>query len=440
MNIQDVEIEEINAIHGASYKPMLSIYCIVYNMAEYLEECFEHILTQNTTYSYEAVIFDDASTDGSSEIVREYCMRYPGVFRAYIAKRNIYGLPNKTDIYSFLYRECLHGKYIAMCEGDDYWCDDNKIQSQIDFLEENPDFSLVMHNAEIIDYVKNERRPMRAEPSHEILGEELIEQKAGIWPTASMLGRREAFLCENFFFDTGIGDWTIQLKALSIGRIYYMERIMSAYRFMRPGSWSRDTLLQTEKRTLHSIVMIDFLDRYNGFTGKKFDCAIQERKVRYYEGVIRNSDMSGKEFALLCHRINEESDGRYERIINKMLDAYRQRKDVEYLSENLLAFIGQHKEIYILGAGRFGESMGECLQFNHIPFRGFLVSNDNQIKNHTLLGRKVKHVCEEIHDGDDVGVIVAIDCPTLKEWDILKDSVCKQGIVHYYNPNIINPV
>ena len=124
--------------------PLVSICCVTYNHAPYIRNCLEGFLMQKTSFPVEILIHDDASTDGTDEIIREYARLYPEKFFPLIEEENQYSKPNHKcpDFYNY---ERARGKYIAYCEGDDYWTDPLKLQKQVDFLESNPQYSVCWH-------------------------------------------------------------------------------------------------------------------------------------------------------------------------------------------------------------------------------------------------------------------------------------------------------
>lgn len=121
-------------------KPLVSISCITYNHAPYIRECLEGFLMQKTNFPFEILIHDDASTDGTADIIREYQTEYPDLIKPILREKNLYSQGirciNRFNI------ERAHGKYIAFCEGDDFWTDPHKLQIQFDFMEEHPDYSM----------------------------------------------------------------------------------------------------------------------------------------------------------------------------------------------------------------------------------------------------------------------------------------------------------
>lgn len=130
-------------------KPLVSIICITYNHVNYIEKCLDGFLSQVTNFPIEIIIHDDASFDGTSNIVRKYEKFFPNIIRAIIQPENVYSKNPSLILKTF--KEYVKGKYIASCEGDDYWTIDNKLQQQYDFLENHIEYFSVGHLTECID-------------------------------------------------------------------------------------------------------------------------------------------------------------------------------------------------------------------------------------------------------------------------------------------------
>ena len=135
--------------------PLVSICCLAYNHAQFIRKCLDGFLMQQTDFPIEILIHDDCSTDGTIEIIQEYTAKYPDLIFPLYEDENQYsrGGAGKMDLYN--YRRA-RGKYIAYCEGDDYWTDPLKLQKQVDFMEANSDYSVCFHNFEIYDIRNNE--------------------------------------------------------------------------------------------------------------------------------------------------------------------------------------------------------------------------------------------------------------------------------------------
>lgn len=118
--------------------PLVSIKCIAYNQVSYIRQCLEGFVMQKTNFKFEAIIMDDASTDGTQDIIREFEEKYPTIIKPIYLKENLFGTGKKKEIW----KAKLKGEYVAVCEGDDFWTDPFKLQKQIDFLEAHPEFNL----------------------------------------------------------------------------------------------------------------------------------------------------------------------------------------------------------------------------------------------------------------------------------------------------------
>ncbi len=121
--------------------PIVSVLCQVYNHESYIKQCLEGIIMQKTQFKFEVLIHDDASTDNSAAIIKEYELKYPDLIKPLYQTQNQYS-QNKR-VFSNIQLPRVSGKYIAICEGDDYWTDEYKLQKQVDFLDNHDDYGLV---------------------------------------------------------------------------------------------------------------------------------------------------------------------------------------------------------------------------------------------------------------------------------------------------------
>ena len=129
--------------------PIVTIVTIAYQHEPYISDCIDGVLMQKTTFPVEFVIHDDASTDKTAKIIREYEKKNPTLFKSIYQSENQYS--KKVNIWGNLFNNYSKGKYIALCEGDDYWTDPLKLQKQVDFLEANPDYGMVCSDIDLID-------------------------------------------------------------------------------------------------------------------------------------------------------------------------------------------------------------------------------------------------------------------------------------------------
>src|SRR5262245_28919719 len=131
-------------------KPLVSISCMTYNHAAFIRTCLDHLLVQKTNFPFEIMIHDDASTDGTREIIEEYVSKYPEIIFPFYQKENQYSKGVRGLSSRYNYPRC-RGKYVAICEGDDYWTDPYKLQKQVDFLESHEDYVMAYHDFRALD-------------------------------------------------------------------------------------------------------------------------------------------------------------------------------------------------------------------------------------------------------------------------------------------------
>lgn len=131
-------------------KPLVAIHNLVYNHEPYLRECFEGFVMQKTNFRFVVISHDDCSTDDSAAIIREYAEKYPDIFRPIYETENQYS--KRDGSLTRIMDEAIAAtgaKYVAMCEGDDYWTDPLKLQKQVDFMEEHDDYVCCCHRYRI---------------------------------------------------------------------------------------------------------------------------------------------------------------------------------------------------------------------------------------------------------------------------------------------------
>ena len=139
--------------------PLVSICCITYNHVNLIRGCLDGFLMQKTTFPIEILIHDDCSTDGTTDIIREYAAKYPELIFPLYEDENQYskGKAGEIDFYNY---KRARGKYIAYCEGDDWWTDPDKLQRQVAFLEAHPDYSVCYHYCRIFETETGFLRPL----------------------------------------------------------------------------------------------------------------------------------------------------------------------------------------------------------------------------------------------------------------------------------------
>ena len=169
-------------------EPVLSVLCHTFNHAGYIAETIEGFLSQVVDFPCEIIIHDDASTDGTADIVRDYERRFPGIVKSICQTVNQYS-QGKRPIRLTL--SAAQGRYIAMCEGDDVWVDSSKLQKQVSFLEDNPEYVVCYHDAEVFDengVIKDSKMPLSRRRDHS-----KQELQRGAWLLTLTLCYRKVF-------------------------------------------------------------------------------------------------------------------------------------------------------------------------------------------------------------------------------------------------------
>ncbi len=226
--------------------PLVSISCVTYNHAKYIKQCLDSFLSQETTFPFEIVIHDDASTDGTTQIIEEYAKNYPDKIFPLIQKENQFSKGVRGIMAKFNLPRC-RGKYIAWCEGDDYFTDNKKLQKQFDFLESNVDCQISFHNCQKIDTAGNNLGLV-----YDYLPKDfkLIDSFYGDYTKTCTVMFRKSDSIKN---ENIIGDITFCMELLrNGGKAQYINSVMSCYRVHEGGIWSQKKELERFKLAHYS--------------------------------------------------------------------------------------------------------------------------------------------------------------------------------------------
>lgn len=414
---------------------MVSIWCLTYNHLGYIKDAIDGFLSQKTDFKYKVVIYDDASTDGTSDIIREYAERYPDIIETVIEPRNRFHDSNRLEYMLGLMREKLTGKYIALCEGDDFWIDCQKLQRQVDYMEHNQNCSLCMHNAVWMDY---SQKRFIVDNGFDVDGDgrilkpaEIIRPTKGHPSTASFLFKKEVIWKDDFFFKAPIGDYPLQLAALTCGYIYYSSRVMSVYRWMTSGSYNDKLDKEESLSTYFGLGSILFLSKYDKYTDFKYHEFILDKMNMFAAYFIEHSDLNKEidEIIKNCQQDGYNLDDACRQFIPWLEKLRLQMRRDDYIADTTRDFLAKHKHIWIMGTGRYASVFAKQMEQNEIKYEGFAVSNTNE-NPIGFFGKKVVNLLD-IPEKDSVGVIVAV-LPTNR--NDLSESLNHAGIEHFYNP------
>ena len=259
---------------------LVSIYCAAYNHEKYIADAIDSFLAQQTNFKYEILIHDDASTDRTADIIREYEKKYPNLIKPIYQTENQYSKPGEATVDKINFERAL-GKYIAVCEGDDYWTDIYKLQTQIDYMESHPECSLCVHAGYIVSAVDKKKRdinrPNKGEKSFTV--EEIIEGGGNLFLTNSMLfPMRFGKIRPAFLENAPVGDYPLAINLALHGKVHYIDKFMSAYRVGDSESWTGKITSNIEKIANHFHEISIMLDEINKYTNYQFNEAINRTK------------------------------------------------------------------------------------------------------------------------------------------------------------------
>lgn len=259
---------------------MVSIECNSYNHEEFIAEALDSMLMQKTDFAFEILVHDDASTDQTANIIRRYEQKYPDIIKPIYQTVNQYSQNIPFEIPNV---ERGLGKYIAVCEGDDYWTDPEKLQRQVDYMEAHPECSMCVHAAESVSALTKKRvAVVRPSDKNKLFSiEEVIEGGGELFATNSIMYSSEKLPeMPDFYLNAPIGDYPLVIFGALKGTIYYMERNMAAYRVAVKNSWTDLNLKDVSAKQKHLQDISNLLDEVNEYTNFKYNHVISRTKKR----------------------------------------------------------------------------------------------------------------------------------------------------------------
>lgn len=282
---QKIPVQEVH--NAVVDNPVVSVCIQTYNHQNYIAECIEGVLMQKTKFPIEILIGEDESPDGTRDICLEYAQKYPEKIRLFLHHRkNVMVINGKaTGRFNFLWNITnAKGKYIALCEGDDYWTDPDKLQKQVDALEEYQNCDICFHPTMRLDDVTKTTKieANYFDNTHVVEVEKVILGEGHFCPTASLLFRRELFQEIPPIFDTApVGDYFIQVLGALKGGALYLNHCMSVYRTNTGIAW-RDSVSQIEKKEIHTTYFNKSIDEFDDFLKGKYHMLFQQLKANSY--------------------------------------------------------------------------------------------------------------------------------------------------------------
>lgn len=303
-------------------KPLVTIRCMTFNHEQYVASALEGFLKQKTSFPFVIFIHDDCSTDNTANIIKEYKRKYPNIINSVLEEENQY---SKNDgSLSRIIKENIHTKYVALCEGDDYWIDENKLEKQISYLESHPEFSFSITNGKVLDVNTGEYESIFANEKEKKFGSS--NQVISLANCASLMFPPTASYVYKYDFGNGLdnvprcfnGDMRLRLYYMTRGNCYYLKDETVVYRknvansaMTRAKKKKRKEAFKQELQTCKMIDYIDLISKQQyseelwKIKSKRLLSAISNARSlniffdSYYKKVLRECSLVKKVFLII---------------------------------------------------------------------------------------------------------------------------------------------
>ena len=264
---------------------VVSVICNAYNHAPYIRECLDSLTRQQADFPYEILVHDDASTDGTADIIRACAALRPGIIKPLYQTENQY---SKGGVMRFQYPRAK-GRYIALCEGDDYWTDPLKLRKQVSAMDAHPEIDICAHAADRIDGSTGAILERIAPSDRDTVfnTEEVIKGGGLFVATSSLLFRASLNDSIPPFRQNRKTDYTLQIHGALRGGMLYLADNMSVYRFKTPGSWSMQQDHNIGKQRAFVKRVTDMLLQLDQDTQQRYHDAVKTRIDAYGEYLTR---------------------------------------------------------------------------------------------------------------------------------------------------------
>lgn len=297
-NLHPIPTEEeiIGSWSISSCDPVVSIICTTYNHESYIEDAIKGFLIQKTSFPFEIIIHDDASTDKTADVVKRFAKKYPRLIKTILQEVNQFSLGKKNTVVA---TRLALGKYIALCEGDDHWVVSSKLQKQYEVAIKYKNEVLVVSPG-IIYNVQEKKLDwfcFHGVSEKKIDAQEVLNISGQFAPTASYFINKELLLnAREVFYDIPVGDLFIEVYAGAKAEIIYHSEVGSVYKYMTEGSWSER---MSEKIIDNQRTMLRRMKKAVEKAEKDSDFPILDWSLKYLTGhfIIACEYLKNKEYA-----------------------------------------------------------------------------------------------------------------------------------------------
>lgn len=258
--------------------PQVSIICNAFNHGKYIRDALEGFVTQKTDFAFEVLVHDDASTDNTADIIREYEAKYPDIIKPIYQTENQYSKGGK--ITRRFQTPRVKGKYVALCEGDDYWTDPLKLQKQYDFLKANSEYTMCTCSCVWLDMRTGKRlNTCMTDVDRDVSIDEIILEKNGRpFQYATFFLRSDLFKnLPDWAQEFGVGDTPLAIYLAMNGKVRMLSDIMVVYRNHAKGSWTSRIDENPQNKIKAFYKMIEGLNAFNKATDSKYQAIVLKR-------------------------------------------------------------------------------------------------------------------------------------------------------------------
>ncbi len=254
---------------------MVSINCVAFNHEYCIENALDSFLMQETDFAFEILIHDDVSTDRTVEIIKEYERKFPNIVKPIYQTVNQFS--QGINPMSFLFPK-MKGKYMAFCDGDDYWIDTQKLKIQVEEMEKFPDINMSFHPTyRLLNGKKDGVLSKHANKNRVFTLDEVVLGGGEFCPTVSLMFRSRLISDFPEWFTTIIpGDYPVQIMGSVNGGALYIDRCMSVYRVGEIGAWSNLSRDNSQKQKEHLLSFHNMLHKMNNYLDNRLEKEIEE--------------------------------------------------------------------------------------------------------------------------------------------------------------------
>ena len=374
----------------------VSIICLTYNHGELLCQSLNSMIGQKTDFDFEIIVHDDCSTDGTTDILREYAERYPQLIVPIYEEENQYYSGRR--IVREIARDMVRGRYIAFCEGDDYWLDDHKLQKQYEAMEKHPQVDLCAGRGIVVDAVTGNRIGMMRPKDHDCIipVQDVIAGGGQYFASASLFLRRGILSDMPYEFEKVMElDYVWQIKGALRGGAYYLDREMVAYRSGVDGAWSTRMNKDENMRREHFRRMVYMLETLD-----------EETDFQYHEVVTQRVEMGQKGDITFFDQL-------------------------EMNRKEILEVLRTPNDIYLWGNGKRGMAFQQFCRKYGIGLKGVCDAVDESIGGATSLGFTIVSTEEARQSKGIIAASNQIVSDALKKMDISARILNLQQYIKY---------